>query len=66
MLILLDCHREGTESLEIITDRGTSVAFFTLVLFASTWYYIKKSKEQQAMKYSNKPKDAKSTLRRNA
>jgi len=32
--------------LEIITDKSTSVAFFTLVLFAATWYHIKKVKQQ--------------------
>lgn len=32
--------------MEIITNRDISVAFFTLVLFASTWYYIKKVKKQ--------------------
>jgi len=42
--------------LKIITDRGTSVAFFTLVLFASTWYHIKKVK-QQANESKNKCKD---------
>ncbi|WP_282432976.1 hypothetical protein [Desulfosporosinus sp. Sb-LF] len=30
----------------IIIDRGISVAFFTVVLFASTWYHIKKAKQQ--------------------
>jgi len=30
----------------IITDRGTCVAFFTFVLLASTWYYIRKAKQQ--------------------
>ena len=42
--------------MEIITDRSISVAFFTLVLFASTWYYIKKVK-QQANKSKNKYKE---------
>jgi len=36
----------GANSLGIITDRGISVTFFTLVLFASTWYHIKKVKQQ--------------------
>lgn len=30
----------------IISDKGTSVAFFTLVLFVSAWYHIKKAKHQ--------------------
>ena len=41
--------------MEIITDRSISVAFFTLVLFASTWYYIKV--KQQANKSKNKYKE---------
>ncbi|EGW41102.1 hypothetical protein DOT_0931 [Desulfosporosinus sp. OT] len=41
----------------IITDRGTRVAFFTLVFLASTWYHIKKVK-QQDNESKNKCKDA--------
>jgi len=44
--------------LKIITTRGTSIAFFTLVLFASTWYYIMKAKQQtNANESKNKFKD---------
>jgi len=32
--------------LEIITNKSTSVAFFTLLFFAATWYHIKKVKHQ--------------------
>lgn len=48
----------GANSLGIITDRGISVTFFTLVLFASTWYYIMKAKQQtNANESKNKFKD---------
>ncbi len=30
----------------MITNRGISIVFFTLVLLASTWYYIMKAKQQ--------------------
>lgn len=37
---------KGDSGLDLMTDQGTSVAFFTLVLFASTWYHIRKVKQQ--------------------
>ena len=37
---------KGDLGLDLMTDRSTSIAFFTLVLFASTWYYIWKVKQQ--------------------
>lgn len=32
--------------MKIITDRGIGIVFFTLVLLASTWYYIVQAKQQ--------------------
>ena len=49
-------NREGLRGGWTITDRATSIAFFTLVLLASIWYHIKKVK-QRANKSENKWKD---------
>ncbi|KLU64943.1 hypothetical protein DEAC_c29100 [Desulfosporosinus acididurans] len=39
--------------MSIISNQGTSAAFFTMVLFVTAWYHVKKTKQQLQRQKNN-------------